>query len=81
MLRAAYQRGVAAGAAALGRRDGLGQAPHRSGVYLNYLDHDDHHRIADAFDPAAHARLLELRHRYDPDRLLEPAAAVQGSEL
>lgn len=50
--------------------------PHHAGVYLNFLDHDDHHRTPEAFRPAAHQRLKELRHRYDPDRLFEARDAA-----
>jgi FAD/FMN-containing dehydrogenase/DNA-binding HxlR family transcriptional regulator len=42
-------------------------APHADGVYLNFVDHDDQHRVAGAFSSAAHQRLVRLRRRYDPD--------------
>lgn len=47
-------------------------APHHSGVYLNFLDRDDHDREGDAFAAAAQERLADLRRRYDPDQLLRP---------
>ncbi len=46
--------------------------PYRDGVYVNFLDHDDHHRRAEAFDAETTARLERVRHRHDPDRVFRP---------
>lgn len=48
-----------------------------TGSYLNFLDRDDHERVAAAFRPGVHKRLLDLRRQYDPDQLL--AAAAPGA--
>ncbi len=58
-------------------------SPHRSGVCLNYLDHDDQDRIADAFDPATYRRLVKLQHTYDPDQVFQPRqlTAVPSSRV
>jgi FAD/FMN-containing dehydrogenase len=41
--------------------------PHRRGAYVNFFDHDDRHREADAFSPDAHRSLVALRRQFDPD--------------
>ncbi|WP_282695423.1 BBE domain-containing protein [Streptomyces sp. CC208A] len=46
--------------------------PYRSGVHVNFLDHDDHDRRAEAFDAETAARLARVRHRYDPEGVLRP---------
>ncbi|MFN2556075.1 MAG: FAD-binding protein [Nitriliruptorales bacterium] len=46
--------------------------PHHAGVYLNFLDHDDQHRVAEAFTTSAHRRLIELQQRFDPDQVFSP---------
>ena len=51
------------------------------GAYLNFLDSDDHHRIATAFAPDAHARLAALRKRFDPDGFFGAAPAALRSDL
>lgn len=45
--------------------------PSSAGVYLNFLDCDDEARRSEAFGAAAYARLLDLQHRFDPDRVLQ----------
>ncbi|MGH2699103.1 MAG: FAD-binding oxidoreductase, partial [Actinomycetota bacterium] len=45
--------------------------PRSAGVYLNFLDSDDQTRRSEAFGAAAYARLLDLQHRFDPDRVLQ----------
>jgi hypothetical protein len=40
------------------------------------LGHDDGHRAPAAFRSDAHARLVELRRRFDPDRVLQGPPAV-----
>jgi hypothetical protein len=55
--------------------------PHHAGVYLNFLDHDDAHRIPAAFKPAAYRRLTELQRRLDRDQVFQPLrepAPAQG---
>jgi hypothetical protein len=47
---------------------------HSTGVYVNFLDRDDHHRIPDVYGDN-HDRLLTLKSHYDPDGLLRPAHA------
>lgn len=51
------------------------------GAYLNFLDSDDHHRVATAFAPDAHARLTALRKRFDPDGLFAADPAALRSDL
>jgi FAD/FMN-containing dehydrogenase/DNA-binding HxlR family transcriptional regulator len=46
--------------------------PHRSGVYVNFLDRDDHDRASGALTPTAAARLERLRATVDPDGILCP---------
>lgn len=46
--------------------------PHHAGVYLNFLDGDDHERMPSAFGSAAYQRLVDLRHRLDPGHVLQP---------
>lgn len=46
--------------------------PHRAGVYLNFLDHDDQHRAPTAFAAPAYDRLSALRRRFDPDGVFHP---------
>lgn len=55
--------------------------PYGAGVYLNFLDRDDHDRAPSAFGSAAYERLVELQHRFDPDGVFQPqreTAAVVG---
>lgn len=51
--------------------------PHGTGVYVNFLDHDDHHRIPAAFG-AAHSRLVALTKRYDPDDIFRGDLRLTG---
>jgi hypothetical protein len=53
-------------------------APYASGAYVNFLDADDHEHAPDAFAPAAHRRLLDLRRRHDPDHVLQSGARTMG---
>lgn len=46
--------------------------PYHAGVYLNFMDQDDTTRLDTAYTASAHQRLVELRHRYDPDHLFHP---------
>jgi hypothetical protein len=46
--------------------------PHQAGVYLNFLDRDDHERASAALTPTAAARLERLRATLDPDGILRP---------
>jgi FAD/FMN-containing dehydrogenase len=39
------------------------------GVYVNYMDHDEPERIAEAYGSKHYARLVQLKKRYDPDNL------------
>lgn len=62
-----------AGAETAWARDFVAALPPRgAGVYLNFLDRDDQHRVAEAFSPAAYARLTALQNRFDPDHVLRP---------
>ena len=60
-----------------------GVHPHSVGVYLNFLDNEDHDRVAAAYGDDTFARLLELKRRHDPDNVfrsnhnIEPA--VKGT--
>jgi FAD/FMN-containing dehydrogenase/DNA-binding HxlR family transcriptional regulator len=47
--------------------------PTAAGAYLNFLDRDDQARTSEAFSAAAYARLVQLRHRFDPDEVLQPS--------
>ncbi|WP_217624482.1 FAD-binding protein [Streptomyces sp. TRM64462] len=47
-------------------------APHRSGVYVNFLDADDQDRAPEAYTPKTRTFLTELRARYDPDGVFTP---------
>ncbi|HLT17984.1 MAG TPA: FAD-binding oxidoreductase [Thermomicrobiales bacterium] len=40
-----------------------------TGVYVNFIGHEDAVRIADAYPPATLARLREVKQMYDPDNL------------
>jgi FAD/FMN-containing dehydrogenase len=43
---------------------------HRDGVYVNFLDSDDHARQGrDAYGDNTHRRLADVKSRYDPDNL------------
>lgn len=46
--------------------------PYQAGVYRNFLDRDDGHRLPAAFDGAAYGRLLDLRRRFDPGQIFQP---------
>ena len=43
--------------------------PFSTGVYVNYMDHDESARIGEAYGSEHYARLVELKKRYDPDNL------------
>jgi hypothetical protein len=45
--------------------------PHSAGAYLNFLDHDDQHRTADAFRSDTYTRLIELQRQFDPDQVFQ----------
>lgn len=49
-------------------------SPRHAGVYLNFLDRDDQHRVGEAFTPTAYARLTQLQQQLDPDNLLTARA-------
>ncbi len=56
--------------------------PYHAGAYVNFLDHDDAARTAQAYDAEAYARLTELRRRIDPDRILRGRGpAVQATDV
>lgn len=41
--------------------------PYEQGVYINFLDRDDRHRLTTAYQRDTRERLIELKNRYDPD--------------
>lgn len=47
-------------------------APYHAGVYLNFLDRDDHDRIPAALGAATYQRLAELQRQFDPDQVFQP---------
>lgn len=51
-------------------------APHRTGMYVNFLDHDDQDRGRAAYGARAYDRLAALRDEYDPDRVFSPTTSV-----
>jgi FAD/FMN-containing dehydrogenase len=51
--------------------------PFASGYYINEVDTDvASPRVADCFSPRAWRRLADVRHHYDPDRVLQPVPGV-----
>jgi DNA-binding HxlR family transcriptional regulator len=46
--------------------------PQDNGGYLNFLDHDDQHRRAAAFQAGAYRRLEQLQNHYDLDAVFRP---------
>jgi FAD/FMN-containing dehydrogenase len=62
-------------AAGDGRRQGLLQRfeavmrPHAAGSYVNAMGYDEADRSLDAYPPAAYARLVALKRRYDPTNM------------
>jgi FAD/FMN-containing dehydrogenase len=45
-------------------------APHRAGVYVNFLDSDDDaSRVLEAYGIANHRRLVEVKAKYDPENV------------
>jgi DNA-binding HxlR family transcriptional regulator len=46
--------------------------PHQAGVYVNFLDRDDHDRAPAALTATTAVRLERLRATLDPDRVLRP---------
>jgi hypothetical protein len=52
-------------------------SPHATGLYVNFLDHDDHDRIPAAFG-AAHRRLVALKKRYGPDNIFRGDLRLTG---
>ena len=43
--------------------------PYALGVYVNFLGNEGEHRVRDAYPAATHARLADLKARYDPTNL------------
>jgi FAD/FMN-containing dehydrogenase len=44
--------------------------PHRTGVYVNFLDSDDDDsRIREAYGDRVYRRLAEVKAKYDPDNV------------
>jgi len=48
-------------------------APHATGMYVNFLDHDDLDRRRAAYGARAYQRLAALRNRYDPAHIFSPS--------
>ncbi|MGH2560200.1 MAG: BBE domain-containing protein [Thermomicrobiales bacterium] len=44
-------------------------APKTDGTYVNFLEDEGEGRIRAAYPPATHARLAEVKRRYDPTNL------------
>jgi berberine-like enzyme len=44
---------------------------HRAGVYVNFLDCDDTHRVHDAYGDNTYRRLAEVKAKYDPDNAFQ----------
>ncbi|MFW6034250.1 MAG: FAD-binding protein [bacterium] len=62
---------IGAAETAWARNFAAAAAPADAGAYLNFLDRDDHDRVAAAFHPTAYNRLTDLQRHYDPNQLLQ----------
>jgi FAD/FMN-containing dehydrogenase/DNA-binding HxlR family transcriptional regulator len=51
------------------RRFHTAMGPFERGVYVNFLDRDDHHRVAAAYGDETYRRLARLKARVDPDNV------------
>jgi FAD/FMN-containing dehydrogenase len=68
--------GEAEAAWARGFLDAL--APHRAGVYVNFLDSDDGtSRVREAYGDADHRRLVEVKGTYDPENVFRNTTNIQ----
>jgi FAD/FMN-containing dehydrogenase len=53
-------------------------APHRAGVYVNFLDSDDDpDRVREAYGDAHYRRLVAVKARYDPENVFRNNKNVQ----
>lgn len=56
--------------------------PHGTGVYANFLDRDDGHRLGEAYGEEKYRRLVALKERLDPDDVFgSRPAPVQSSHV
>jgi DNA-binding HxlR family transcriptional regulator len=44
--------------------------PHQTGVYLNFLDRDDHDRVRAAYGDDTYRRLTDIKRQYDPNSVI-----------
>jgi FAD/FMN-containing dehydrogenase len=52
--------------------------PHRSGVYVNFLDADDDTgRVLEAYGDSTYRRLAEVKAKYDPDNVFHNNKNIQ----
>jgi FAD/FMN-containing dehydrogenase len=51
--------------------------PHRSGVYVNFLDADDDIRVREAYRGETYQRLAEVKATYDPDNVFHNNKNIQ----
>jgi FAD/FMN-containing dehydrogenase len=49
-------------------------------VYVNYLGSEGEDRVKAAYGPAHYARLVELKHKYDPTNLFRLNQNIKPSE-
>jgi len=54
-------------------------APHQTGVYVNFLDHDDRDRGRAAYSARTSRRLAALQDHYDPDNIFQPNHILRPS--
>jgi FAD/FMN-containing dehydrogenase len=63
---------------ALARKFLAALQPHSAGVYVNFLDSDDHmSRIREAYGDDTYRRLTEVKARYDPENVFHSNKNIQ----